>query len=156
VKFSEPRIKVFRTATCIAEPGRTEKAKVAAILEFVAAWTESREERGFSRKLTGGGGVSRLEGENGDERAMTILIEFSPEEEAALKALAAARGLTVATWLKDLARQHAPLATIAELQRTNPEEWARQFRAWADSHDRNVPVLPDEAMSRESIYPDRL
>jgi hypothetical protein len=44
--------------------------------------------------------------------------------------------------------------SIAHLQKTDPEEWARQFRIWADSHDPNIPVLSDEAMSRESIYPD--
>jgi len=33
-------------------------------------------------------------------------------------------------------------------------EWARQFDAWADSHSPDIPVLSDEAMSRESIYPD--
>jgi hypothetical protein len=37
----------------------------------------------------------------------------------------------------------------------NPKEWAREFRAWANSHNPNTPVLSDEAMSRESIYPDR-
>ena len=35
-----------------------------------------------------------------------------------------------------------------------PEEWVRQFDAWVNSHDPNIPVLSDEAMSRESIYPD--
>jgi len=39
-------------------------------------------------------------------------------------------------------------------QKTDPGEWARQFRAWADSHDPNTPVLSDEAMSQDSIYPD--
>jgi hypothetical protein len=37
-----------------------------------------------------------------------------------------------------------------------PEEWLRQFRAWTQSHaERNLPVLSDEAMSRDSIYRDR-
>jgi hypothetical protein len=54
----------------------------------------------------------------------------------------------------DVADQQVPLVSIAHLQRTDPEEWARQFRIWADSHDPNIPVLSDEAMSRESMYPD--
>jgi hypothetical protein len=33
-----------------------------------------------------------------------------------------------------------------------PEEWSRAFRAWADSHERNTPLLSDYAVSRESMY----
>jgi hypothetical protein len=87
---------------------------------------------------------------------MTVTIELSPEREAALKAQAQARGLTIEQWLLELAEQQTPPSSIAHLQRTNPKEWARQFRAWADSHDPNISVLSDEAMSRESIYPDRM
>jgi hypothetical protein len=36
------------------------------------------------------------------------------------------------------------------------EEWINQFHEWLDSHDPNLPVLPDEALRRESIYDDRL
>jgi hypothetical protein len=53
-------------------------------------------------------------------------------------------------------RENKELASIAHLQKTDPQEWARQFDAWVDSHDPNTPVLSDEAMSRESIYPDRM
>ena len=45
---------------------------------------------------------------------------------------------------------------IAHLQKANPQEWIRQFDDWVDSHDPNTPVLSDEAMSRESIYPDQV
>ena len=37
----------------------------------------------------------------------------------------------------------------------SPEEWAKAFREWAESHPRNSPRLSDEAVSRESIYGDR-
>lgn len=87
---------------------------------------------------------------------MTLTIELSPEREAALKAQAHALGLSIEEWLLYLAEQHVPRGSIAHLQKTDPEEWARQFRAWADNHDPNTPVLSDEAMSRESIYPDRM
>ena len=33
-----------------------------------------------------------------------------------------------------------------------PEELAQAFREWAESHDRNTPMLSDYAVSRESIY----
>ena len=87
---------------------------------------------------------------------MTRMLDLTPERETALKAYAQARGMSVEEWLLELADQLAPPTSIAHLQKTNPKEWARRFRAWADSHDPNTPVLSDEAMSRESIYPDRI
>ena len=87
---------------------------------------------------------------------MTITIELSPEREAVLKTQAQARGLTLQQLVLDLLDQHATPASVAHLQRTDPEEWARHFDAWIHSHDPNAPVLSDEAMSRESIYPDRV
>jgi hypothetical protein len=86
---------------------------------------------------------------------MTVTIELTPEREVALQAQAQARGLTIEQWLLELAEQHAPLASIAHLQKSDPHEWAQHFDAWVNSHDPNTPVLSDEAMSRESIYPDR-
>ena len=86
---------------------------------------------------------------------MTLKLDLSPEREATIKAQAQAQGLSVEEWLLELAELAAPPTSIVHLQRTHPEEWARQFQAWADSHDPNGPILSDEAMSRESIYPDR-
>ena len=82
---------------------------------------------------------------------MNLAIELSAE---GLKA--EAHGLTVERWLEQIAGQHVAPASIAHLQKTNPREWARQFDIWVDSHDPNTPVLSDEAMSRDSIYPDRI
>ena len=89
---------------------------------------------------------------------MTLTIELSPEKEAALKVQAEARGLTIEQWLLQLAEQQVQpaLESIAHLQKTNPKEWMRQFRAWVDSHDRTTPPLSDDAVSRDSIYPDRI
>jgi hypothetical protein len=87
---------------------------------------------------------------------MTLTLELSPEREAALKAQAQARGLSVEEWLLEITEHLAPAASIAHLQKSNPKEWMRQFRAWAESHDRTTPLLSDEAVSRESIYPDRV
>jgi hypothetical protein len=86
---------------------------------------------------------------------MNVTIQIPDELAALYQQQARARGLTVERWLLELAEQNAPAPSIAHLQHSNPMEWARQFRAWADSHDPNMPVLSDEAMSRESIYPDR-
>lgn len=86
---------------------------------------------------------------------MNVTIELSDEKAAVLKAQAQARGLTVERWLEQIAELYVQPVSIAHLQKTNPKEWARQFDAWVDSHDPQTPVLSDEAMSRESIYPDR-
>jgi hypothetical protein len=85
---------------------------------------------------------------------MTVTLNLPPEKEAAFSAIAQARGLSLEQWMLDIADQYVQPASIAHLQKTDPEEWARRFRAWADSHDPNTPILSDEAMSRESIYPD--
>jgi hypothetical protein len=89
---------------------------------------------------------------------MTLRIDLPPEIEAALKVKAETYGLTVDQWLLQLAKQEIETSAepLALLQKTNPQEWARRFEAWARGHDPNLPVLSDEAMSRESIYPDRI
>lgn len=87
---------------------------------------------------------------------MTVTLELSPESEAALKTQAQARGLTLEEWLIELANEHSAPASIAHLQRTDPKEWSRQFDEWVNGHDPNLPVLSDEAMSRESIYTDHI
>jgi hypothetical protein len=87
---------------------------------------------------------------------MTVTLNLPPEKEAAFKAQAQARGLSIEQWMLEVADQSVQPVSIAHLQKTDPEEWGRQFRAWADSHDPNIPVLSDEAMSRESSYPDRI
>jgi predicted transcriptional regulator len=85
---------------------------------------------------------------------MTVTIELSEEQAAALKQQAEGRGLTVERWLQQVAAQLAPSTSRAHLQETDPEEWARRFHEWAESHDRTTPLLSDQAISRESIYPD--
>ena len=85
---------------------------------------------------------------------MTVTLHLPPEKEAAFEAHARVRGLSVEEWILELAEQSVEPISIAHLQKTNPQEWARQFDDWVDSHNPDTPVLSDEAMSRESIYPD--
>jgi hypothetical protein len=89
---------------------------------------------------------------------MNLTIELADEKAAALKAQAAAHGLTVERWVAHIAEQHAAAhpASIARLQKTDPKEWARLFHEWAESHSRSTPLLSDEAVGRENIYPDRV
>jgi hypothetical protein len=35
------------------------------------------------------------------------------------------------------------------------EEWSRELAAWSESHTTTTPLLPDEALDRESIYGTR-
>lgn len=87
---------------------------------------------------------------------MNVRLEILPETEAALTALAHTRGLTVEQWLTMLAEQHLQADRTSHLQKSNPAEWMRQFRAWAEGHDRTTPLLSEDAVGRESIYSDRL
>ena len=87
---------------------------------------------------------------------LNVTIELSDEQAAALKAQDESQGLTVERWIEQLAGQLAPSTSIAHLQTTNPAEWARRFHEWAEGHDRTTPFLSDQAVSRESIYPDRI
>ena len=85
---------------------------------------------------------------------MAVTLNLPPEKEAAFKAQAQARGLSLEQWMLEVADQYVQPASIVHLLKANPQEWVRHFDAWVDSHDPSTPVLSDEAMSRESIYPD--
>lgn len=87
---------------------------------------------------------------------MTVTLEIPSENEAELKARAEALNLTVEEWLTALASQHLRSGSVANLQVSDPEQWLRLLGDWIDSHDPNLPVLSEAAMSRESIYPDRV
>lgn len=84
----------------------------------------------------------------------TIKIDLPDNQAKTLQEQAATQGLTLSQWLVKMVGQYTPPESIAHLQKTDPEEWARQFHAWAESHDRTTPLLSDEAISRENIYPD--
>ena len=68
-------------------------------------------------------------------------------------------GITLERWLqqilhRELGRADTPAPSLQD--QLSPEEWVRQFHEWAESHDRTTPLLSDEAIGRESIYPDRI
>ena len=93
---------------------------------------------------------------------MTVMLNLPPEKEARLIAAAQAMGLSTDALVREalervLAEAPAPAGRPRSLQdELTPEEWVRQFDAWVDGHDRTTPLLSDEAISRESIYPDRI
>jgi hypothetical protein len=70
--------------------------------------------------------------------------------------MAAARGMAVDALVRDVVIASQPAAPMSAMTPDDPEEWVREFRAWAKSHEQdNLPLLSDEAISREFIYRER-
>jgi hypothetical protein len=97
-------------------------------------------------------------------------LEISPETQKLLSQEARKEGVSVDALIQLLIKEHGtgrvgpedaqeadePFPYIADLQRKDPEAWARYFDAWVDSHRPDTPVLSDADMSRDAIYPDLL
>lgn len=82
---------------------------------------------------------------------MTVTLNLPPHVEQAFLAEARAKGLSLDELVSDvlLARQPSPVELSAE-------EWVREFKTWTRSHiGDDLPLLSDEAISRDSIYRDR-
>jgi len=84
---------------------------------------------------------------------MTVTLNLNPDVEKGLMALARERGMSLSDYLQEIAAREAARVSI----RTNAtgEEKARDFLEWAESFP-DTPPLSDEAISRASMYPDRL
>jgi hypothetical protein len=82
---------------------------------------------------------------------MSIIINIKPEVQAELSRQAAAHGVDVgayaATLLEEAARAPAGLKSLSPSQLDKTLAELAQF-----SH--KIPLLPDEAFSRESLYRD--
>jgi len=86
---------------------------------------------------------------------MTVTLDLTPEQEAAIKQQAEEQGVSVEEWLRGLVDARVPRASIAHLQQSDPEEWIRRFEASLRSRPGAGYSLPDEAYSRENLYEDR-
>ena len=80
---------------------------------------------------------------------MVIKLELKPEIQAGLLAEAQARGLSLEEYLEQIVRDYGATAPAVPA-----EEWEKEFEAWVASFP-EMAALPDEAISRESMYPDR-
>lgn len=80
-------------------------------------------------------------------------LNINPDIEARLLALANASGVSMDDFLARMIAHNES----AQPRRLSPQEWIKEFNAWADSFPatRSTP-LPDEALSRESLNPDRI
>lgn len=88
-----------------------------------------------------------------------IGIELSPATEAALRSLAARRGLSVEVIARELiesapeiAGASPPAAVVVPRHGQDRESWLRDFRIWIASMKSHNPDFDD---SRESIYEGR-
>lgn len=87
-----------------------------------------------------------------------MTLDLRPEIAQGLETLASAQGLSVEDYLQRLVARELPTmadASHATRQRLSSDEWGDQFERWADSFPA-APLIPDEALTREKLYPDRL
>jgi hypothetical protein len=82
---------------------------------------------------------------------MNVTISLRPETEQNLREKAARAGMTLETYLEQLASTFAVDENRPPAVRT-PDAWIAEWRDWAASH-RVLPALAND--DRESIYADR-
>jgi hypothetical protein len=80
-------------------------------------------------------------------------LNLNPDIEARLIALAQSSGVSVEDFLLHIVIVEEKTGH-SKVRRLSPEQWAVQFEEWADSFP-EAPPIPDEALSRENLYPDR-
>ena len=79
---------------------------------------------------------------------MTIILNLEPNVEAGLLALASAKGLPLDLYVRSLLEQFAAPTNSTEM---TPERKAAAFEELIEGLP-EMPVLSDEAMSRDAIY----
>ena len=84
---------------------------------------------------------------------ITININIKPEVEAELARQARIRGMDIPAYAAALLEQAAHSGSGKELS-GNVEEFEKTLDRMAQFSDK-IPILPDDAFSRESLYQDR-
>jgi hypothetical protein len=79
---------------------------------------------------------------------MSITVELTPEVEARIWARACAQGVSLAVYLQTVIEQ---IAALESSEVASLEEFEAGMDALAEGSEQ-IPVLPPEAYSRESIY----
>jgi len=80
---------------------------------------------------------------------MVVKLDLKADVEAGLVAEAHRRGISVEEYLQQIIQDNAIQAPELSM-----EAWETEFDAWVSSFP-DTPFLSDEAISRESMYPDR-
>jgi len=83
---------------------------------------------------------------------MTLHIPLSPETEAKLRQQAAAAGKDLTSFVLDAVEEKIGEANGSGAASLSPDQWSREWHAWAASHRPLSHVVDD---SRESIYAGR-
>ena len=85
---------------------------------------------------------------------MTLMLNLPPQMEEAYRAEAQLRGVPLdEVVLEALAKVQPSLHGSTEL---SDEEWDKRFEHWTSRHaGSDLPLLSDEAISRDSIHGDR-
>jgi hypothetical protein len=78
-------------------------------------------------------------------------LNLNPDIEARLIALAHSSGVSLEDFLLHVVEEKTGKS---QARRLSADQWAEQFEEWADSFPQPAPI-PDEALSRENLYPDR-
>jgi hypothetical protein len=81
----------------------------------------------------------------------TLGLDVRPDIETRLRELAEARGESLDAFLLRVVEEGGSATGAPPL---STDEWFRQFEEWADSFP-DAPAIPDAALTRESLYPDR-
>jgi hypothetical protein len=81
-----------------------------------------------------------------------MTLKLRPEIEEGLKALAKANGESVESFLQRMVEENQKRTGMRS--RLSPHEFTQQFEEWADSFP-DVSPIPDDALNRENLYPDR-
>jgi hypothetical protein len=79
---------------------------------------------------------------------VTLILKLEPDVEAGLVALASAKGLPLDLYVGSLLKQFAAPTSSAQM---TPEQKAAAFEQLIEGFP-EMPVLSDEAMSRDAIY----
>jgi hypothetical protein len=79
---------------------------------------------------------------------VTLILKLEPDVEAGLAAMASAKGLSLDLYVRNLLKQFAVPISGTEM---TPEQKAAAFEQLIDGLP-EMPVLSDEAMSRDAIY----
>jgi len=82
---------------------------------------------------------------------MPLTLQLKPEVEARLLARAAKQGISVEVMVENVIEKFI-VGSLDTGSAISPQEKAAAFVAWARSHTLKAPPLPDEAISRESLY----
>ena len=84
---------------------------------------------------------------------MTVTLDLPTQVEQAYLAEALSRGVSLDTLVRDVLLERRPFPALAELA---PEEWVAEFKAWMRRHAaEDLPLLSDDAISRDFIYRER-